>query len=50
MQQLLDWLHNDYDYLYLMGFLISAGAVICGLWLSVWIRRRCGGLEHYQAP
>ena len=48
--KLLDWLHNDYDYLYLMGFLISAGAVVCGLWLSVWIRRRCGGLEHYQAP
>ena len=48
--KLLDWLHNDYDYLYLMGFLISAGAVFCGLWLSVWIRRRCGGLEHYQAP
>ena len=43
------WLHHTI-YLYLFGFIFAAIAVGCGLWLSVWIRRRCGGLEHYQAP
>ena len=47
---LLDLLHNDYDYLYLFGGLLSGTASVIGILLCIQINRHCGGLEHYQAP